>query len=56
MALSKLFCPYLSGAEHMEHCLAELCQMWDAGVLVGDLVVYRAGCGLVPRESRREGA
>ena len=55
MALSKLFCPVMSAGRSENHrCLAEMCQMWDAGVLVADLVVYRPGCGLVPREGRRE--
>lgn len=51
MALSNLFCPVMSGrGEHNCRCFEESCQMWDAGIPD----VYRPGCGLVPRDSRRE--
>ena len=63
MTMSKL-CPLLiigaSGANPRGgmDCLGEDCQLWDAGSDVArigalDRPRYLAGCGLMPRESRR---
>jgi hypothetical protein len=55
----KKICPFLvssavmGGAQSLSECAEDGCQMWCQEEADGHHLIYRSGCGLMPKENRR---